>query len=218
MTRARKGVILVITGWDNIQNKPDEYQPAEHTHEIADVDSLQDALDNLQTALTAAQTAIDEKADANHDHDGVYEPVFDKNAAFNKDFGTAGDSVCEGDDSRLSDNRTPVDSSVSYAKVGSDLKSKQAVSAADIDWSSGGLFTKTLTADTTFTFSNLQLNKTVTLIVSGDFVITWPSYVDADHLISGEYDGTANNYIQIHCTNATSGSEEVWWAIKTEGA
>jgi len=42
--------------------------------------------------------------------------------------------------------------------------------------------------------------------------------MDADHLISGEYDGTTENYIQIHCTNDASGSEEVWWAIKTKGA
>ena len=37
-----------------------------------------------------------------------FEPVIPtKGTAFNKDFGTAADTVCEGNDSRLSDTRTP---------------------------------------------------------------------------------------------------------------
>lgn len=36
------------------------------------------------------------------------EPVFTKNTAFNKDFGSAIGTVCEGSDSRLSDSRTPL--------------------------------------------------------------------------------------------------------------
>lgn len=43
-----------------------------------------------------------------HDHLGVYEPVFTKNSAFNKTFGVSAGSVCEGDDVRLSDARTPI--------------------------------------------------------------------------------------------------------------
>lgn len=35
------------------------------------------------------------------------EPAFAKNTAFNKTFGTAADTVCQGNDSRLSDARTP---------------------------------------------------------------------------------------------------------------
>lgn len=31
--------------WDDIQGKPDEYKPEEHTHPIAQVEGLQDALD-----------------------------------------------------------------------------------------------------------------------------------------------------------------------------
>jgi hypothetical protein len=42
-----------------------------------------------------------------HDHSGTYEPVFSKNTAFNKNFGSTTDTVCEGNDSRLSDSRTP---------------------------------------------------------------------------------------------------------------
>jgi hypothetical protein len=113
-------------------------------------------------------------------------------------------------DSRLSDARTPADSSVTYAKLATSLTSRQAVSTSAINWSLGGVYTKTLTAATTFTFSNLQLNKTITLVVSGNYTITLPAYCKK---ISGTYDGTVTNYIQFHCTNATGGSEEVWYTI-----
>ena len=47
------------------------------------------------------------KAASNHNHSGVYEPAFSKNNAFNKAFGTAAGTVCQGNDARLSDARTP---------------------------------------------------------------------------------------------------------------
>ena len=47
------------------------------------------------------------KAANNHNHAGVYEPVFSKNNAFNKTFGTTAGTVCQGNDARLSDARTP---------------------------------------------------------------------------------------------------------------
>jgi len=146
---------------------------------------------------------------------GVFEPAFSKNSAFNKNFGTAADTVCQGNDSRLSDTRTPSDTSVSYAKIASDLSQRVAVSASDIDWSSGGIYTKTISGATTFTFSNLKLNKTITLVISGNYTITLPAYCKK---ISGTYDGTVSNYIQFHCTNATGGSEEVWFTISKQSA
>ena len=36
------------------------------------------------------------------------EPIFEKNSAFNKDFGTAANTICEGNDDRLSNNREPI--------------------------------------------------------------------------------------------------------------
>jgi len=45
---------------------------------------------------------------SDHDHSGTYEPVISsKGDAFNKDFGSTAGTVCEGDDSRLSDTRDP---------------------------------------------------------------------------------------------------------------
>jgi len=159
--------------------------------------------------------AISDFATSSHNHSGVYEPAFSKGTAFNKNFGTASGTVCEGNDSRLSNVRTPSDNSVTYAKLNSTLNSRQAVGASAIDWSLGGVFTKTLTAATTFTFSNLQLNKVITLVASGNFTITLPAYCKR---ISGEYDGSTTNYIQFHCTNNASGSEEVWYTISKQAS
>ncbi len=110
------------------------------------------------------------------------------------------------DETTLTDN-------VNYSHLNSTLKSRVAVSAAEIDWSAGGVFTKTLSADTTFTFSNLQLNKVIALVLSGNYIVTLPTYCNK---ISGTYSGSATNYIQLHCTNATSSSEEVWYTISQE--
>lgn len=76
------------TKLDGIDEEANNYtHPAAHI--ISEVTGLQTALDGLQTAL-----------------DGK-EPVITKGTAFNKDFGTNADDVCEGNDSRLSDARTP---------------------------------------------------------------------------------------------------------------
>ena len=74
---------------------------------------------------------------------------------------------------------------------------KNAIAASEIDWLNGGIFTKTLSADTTFTFANVQLNKVLTLILDGDYTITWPENCNK---LSGDYDGSVANYIQLHCT------------------
>ena len=56
-----------------------------------------------------------------------------------------------------------------------------AVSALDIDCSTGNYFTKSISADSTFTFSNIPSSRafafTVEIDVSGDRTIAWPSSV-----------------------------------------
>jgi protein involved in polysaccharide export with SLBB domain len=48
-------VVIPSTAWDDITSKPTEFPPADHTHVIAEVTDLQDALDD--------------KADADHTHE-----------------------------------------------------------------------------------------------------------------------------------------------------
>ncbi len=100
---------------------------------------------------------------------------------------------------------------VTYEKLAGDLVDIVAISASDVDWSLGSIFTKTLTANTTLTFSNYQLDKNITLKITGDYSLALPASVI---LISGTYFfGNVTNYISLHCTNDTLGSEEVWAVI-----
>ena len=104
------------------------------------------------------------------------------------------------------------DGAIGYSKIAADLVSRQAIAADNIDWSTGGIYTKTLTANTTFTFSNVKLNKVITVIVSGAYTFSLPL---AAAYIQGTADPAKTNKIQIHCTNATSGQEQYWAVITT---
>lgn len=54
----------------------------------------------------------------------------------------------------------------------------QAISASAIDWSTGNVFTKTLGANTTFTFSNQVSGQTIVVRLTNtasNFTVTWPT-------------------------------------------
>lgn len=61
-----------------------------------------------------------------------FEPSFTKNTAFNKAFGNAEGTVCQGNDARLSDSRTPTAHAASHISTGAD-----AIAAAVSDGASG---------------------------------------------------------------------------------
>jgi len=65
---------------------------------------------------------------------------------------------------------------VTYVSVGSSLP-PSAISASDIDWGSGNVFTKTLSANTTFTFSNRSSGQTIVVRLTNtasNYTVTWP--------------------------------------------
>lgn len=55
--------------------------------------------------------------------------------------------------------------------------STSAVSASDIDWSKSGVYSKTIVANATFTFSNTSDGLIITVAVtnSGAYTVTWPT-------------------------------------------
>lgn len=85
-----------------------------------------------------------------------------------------------------------------------------AMSADDVDFTSAQVFTKTLTGATTLTFSNVSTGMVKDLVITGDFTLTLPASVK---VISGTYDGTVSNLIQIVATN---GATEQWASISQE--
>lgn len=80
-----------------------------------------------------------------------------------------------------------------------ELKAESAISALDVDWSDGIHFTKTLSGNTTLTFSNFTVGKTITLEIDGNFTLTLPVGVEGD--LSG-FDGALTNIIQLYCVDA----------------
>jgi len=102
------------------------------------------------------------------------------------------------------------DDGVSYAKMGTEFTTAAVISASDVDFSSAAVFTKTLSANTTLTFSNVSTGMVKDLVITGNFTLTLPASVKT---ITGTYDGTVSNLIQIVSTN---GSTEQWATISQE--
>jgi hypothetical protein len=61
---------------------------------------------------------------------------------------------------------------------GAAVLDNTAIAAADIDWSLGNVFTKTLAANTTFTFSNMSDGQTIVVRLTNtasNYTVTWPT-------------------------------------------
>ena len=69
----------------------------------------------------AALDATGDIKDSGKKADDFEPKITPKRTAFNKDFGTAPDTVCEGDDERLSNARTPLPHSTTHITGGSDI-------------------------------------------------------------------------------------------------
>jgi hypothetical protein len=102
------------------------------------------------------------------------------------------------------------DDAISYAKLGAEFTTAAAISASDVDWSTAAVHTKTLSANTTLTFSNVSTGMVVDLVITGNYTLTLPASVKE---ITGTYDGTVSNLIQVVSTN---GSTEQWATISQE--
>jgi len=121
----------------------------------------------------------------------------------------SGDLVGTGDTGSVA-TAMVADDAISYDKLGAEYTTSAAISASDVDWSSAAVHTKTLSANTTLTFSNVSTGMTVDLVISGNYTLTLPASVKE---ITGTYDGTVANLIQIVSTN---GSTEQWATISKE--
>ena len=102
------------------------------------------------------------------------------------------------------------DDAVSYAKLSAEFTTAAAISASDVDWATAAVHTKTLSANTTLTFSNVSTGMVVDLVITGNYTLTLPASVKE---ITGTYDGTVSNLIQVVSTN---GSTEQWATISQE--
>lgn len=74
------------------------------------------------------------------------------------------------------------------------------ISGTEVDFSAGQVFTKTIGANTTLTFTNFSIGEVKDLVISGDYTLTLPA---AANVITGVYDGTKDNLIQVLCTSSS---------------
>ena len=102
------------------------------------------------------------------------------------------------------------DDGVTYAKMGTEFTTAAVISASDVDFSSAAVFTKTLSDNTNLTFSNVETGMVKDLVITGNFPLQLPLSVKT---ITGTYDGTVSNLIQIVSTN---GATEQWASISQE--
>jgi len=90
------------------------------------------------------------------------------------------------------------DDSITYAKLGVEFTSTEALGSvsttATLDFNTDQVFTATMTANTTFSFSNANIGMTKDLILTGSFDPTFPA---GTKQIAGTYDGSVSNFIQI---------------------
>ncbi len=99
------------------------------------------------------------------------------------------------------------DDAITYAKLGTEFTTVQALSGTAVDWSAATIFTKTISGTEALTFSNVETGKVIDLVLTGGTTVTLPASVN---LISGTYDPAVSNLIQI---TATNGSTEQWAVI-----
>jgi hypothetical protein len=96
------------------------------------------------------------------------------------------------------------DDSVTYAKLGTEFTTSAAL-ATNVDFSTAQVFTKTLSGDTTLTFSNAEIGMVKDLVITGSHALTLP----AGSTVAGTYNGAVSNLIQVVVT----GAAEYWFSI-----
>lgn len=82
---------------------------------------------------------------------------------------------------------------ISYAKLAAEFTTTDAITT-DLAFNDHQVFTKTMTADTTFSFSGANVGMVKDFILTGDWE---PSFPVGTKQVAGTYDGTVSNLIQI---------------------
>ena len=94
---------------------------------------------------------------------------------------------------------------ITHAKLGAEFTTTGAVTTA-LDFGANQVFTKTMSGDTTFTYSNVGIGMVKDFILTGSFVPTFPS---GTKTVAGTYDGSVSNLIQI----VAIASGDYWMSI-----
>jgi hypothetical protein len=99
--------IPTVVTWDDVDDKPSAFPPSAHLHTTDDVTGLNTALSGKAAATTTISAGSGLTGGGN----------LTTNRALAVNFGQAAGTVCQGDDPRLANQRTPADNSVTNAKI-----------------------------------------------------------------------------------------------------
>ncbi len=94
---------------------------------------------------------------------------------------------------------------ITHAKLGAEFTTTGAVTTA-LDFGANQVFTKTMSGDTTFTYSNVGIGMVKDFILTGSHTPTFPS---GTKTVAGTYDGSVSNLIQI----VAIASGDYWMSI-----
>jgi hypothetical protein len=166
------------------------------------------------------------------------ENAFTKNTAFNKDFGSASDTVCEGDDARLSDARPPLAhthvksditdfSDADYATAAQGAKADSALQAETVTDISFNSATKILSyTDENGTPTNIDLSAafvdTDTIYTDAEIKTKYESnsdtnaYTDSEKTKLAGIDDNANNYSLPNATSTVAGGVKMRYDSGTD--
>ena len=100
---------------------------------------------------------------------------------------------------------TIADDVIDYAKLGAEFTTTDAITT-ELDFSGHQVFTKTMLADTTFTFANANIGMVKDFVLQGNYTPTFPA---GTKTVSGTYSTTAANLIQIVAIS----SGDYWMSI-----
>ena len=97
------------------------------------------------------------------------------------------------------------DDVIDYNHLGAEFTTTDAITT-ELDFSGHQVFTKTMSGDTTFTFANANIGMVKDFVLTGDHTPTFPA---GTKTVSGTYDGTVSNLIQI----VAIASGDYWMSI-----
>lgn len=98
---------------------------------------------------------------------------------------------------------TITNDAVTYAKLGAEFTTAAALGGTEVNWASAQTFTKTLSGDTTLTFTGVETGMQINLVISGNHSLTLPSSVK-ELTNADSYDGSGENLISIVSTNGNT--------------
>ena len=136
-----------------------------------------------------------------HNHAGVYEPVISKNTAFNRNFGTASNTVAQGNDSRINNGQTAFDSITSLLPI----ETPNTNSTIALTTSGGNLCNMgSANTNTTYTTTGSVLNAYAKVLIN---TVTEPTVTGATKIKGATWTTGVDMYMIVNYTGSARGVE-----------